>query len=230
MSLLNKASKIKRKFLLKFILIIFSFCLLVSFTSIRQINTNNEMLEYYKPKLENGSTTDLYGITINNFIKDIGEKEFLDFYTQFTKNKTISKSIVKWALHYKVPVHLCFAIAHTENTGFVVYSISSKNKNGSRDWGLFQLNDGYRRNWTRNDFFNIDRNAQEGIKTYSQSYNSFIGTKGLSFTFLGYNMGISGASRHKRIPEFREKYVNDILEYESKLNEAFNKRFLYAKR
>ena len=207
--------------LLLSIILMFSVVLL-SVAASENINSSRKYKQYNRSEPKEIET--LYGLEINFTITELDREEVIDFYTSYTNNKKISESILKWSLCYNAPVNIAFAIAHTENMGFKPKSVSKPNANGSRDWGLFQLNDGFRVSWTREDFFNIDKNAKEGIKHYSESYGSYI-EKGLEFTLLGYNMGITGAEKYDEVPNHRKEYVNKILSYAKELDEAFTDRF-----
>ena len=178
--------------------------------------------EINKPK--DGSYKPLFGLEINDKIKELPYDDVIEFYNNFTKNEKISKAIVDKSLCYIVPVNNCMALAHTESH-FEPKTVSKINlPSNSRDWGVFQLNDSFRKDWTVFDFYNIDKNCEEGIRSYTYTYNIFL-KRGLPFTYLGYNMGPTGAAGCSVVPEFRKWYIDEIIQYEQELTKAFNERF-----
>lgn len=238
MGLLSKAQNIlnKKHRKVSIFLLLFIFMFLSTSYSHHEIKTPQidltyyDLLGYYKPEIKE-PIKELYGIEINEKIKGMNKQIVIDFYTEFTGNETISESIINWALYYNVPIHSCFGIAWAESR--FRHKVVGKNyingKLDSRDWGLFQLNDGYR-NWTKQEFFNIDKNTKSGIATFTKSYNFFIESKGISFAYLGYNMGIGGANRYSTIPNHKINYVDRISTFSGKLDNEFNTRFRTSSR
>ena len=141
------------------------------------------------------------------------------FYSQYTNNWGVNRAIISYAHEYEVPVHVAFAIAWQESQ-FNPNAVSPRNNNGSRDWGLFQINDGYR-NWTREDFLDIEKNVEEGIKHFKWCYDQ---SGDIIAALQAYNAGMSRVV-NGTVPDRTMDYVDKILHYESILDEAWNAEF-----
>lgn len=179
----------------------------------------NYFKELYNPptnsiKFLSRDQINLY-ISINESKRD----EIIDFYSRFTKNRTIAESIIKNAIHYKMPVNLAFALSYVES-GFNPRAVNI-NIDGSTDRGLFQLNNSYRQKWKIKDFFNVELNVREGIRYWITECN--IKERTIPITFIAYNMGpYSESAITSTIPNRRVEYINNILSYEDMLNVEFN--------
>lgn len=139
--------------------------------------------------------------------------ELFEFYLDITKNHQVTEAIIIYSMEFDIPLHLAFSIAYVESR-YIPTAIGPYNRNGTRDWGLFQLNDAHR-NWTRQQFFDIRLNTREGLsylRTCINHTNSYVEAIG------AYNKGLTGVANYG-IPE---KYVDLVLGYESYLDERFN--------
>lgn len=159
-------------------------------------------------------------LDVNNSIAIENMNSYIQFYNQFTKNSAISREIILNSLKYDVPVHISFSIAWVESR-FTATAISRVNRNGSRDWGLFQLNDSYR-NWTRNQYFNIELNSQEGISYYKWCFDQL---DDIILALKAYNAGITRVLNGSDIPISTYRYVDEILEFEGFLDKKWNESF-----
>lgn len=207
-----------------FFLIVVVFSLLSSsfFTPETQPpSTYNLLLELYKPNFTSHSTY-YTRLEINEIIQNKGIKRFIAFFDDYTNNTQITSAILSEALKQNIPVMLAFALAWGESK-FNPTAKSELNTNGSRDWGLFQLNDKIYK-WDRTDFFDINKNATIGIKhlaeCISKTENAYLG-------LASYNAGIYRV-KNGSIPQSTDNHIIEILEYEDKLNKAFN-NFLKGK-
>lgn len=148
-------------------------------------------------------------------------QKIVAFYTQFTRNHVIADTIIKYAIHYNMPINLAFALSYVESAGFKVRAYR-RNDNGSIDRGLFQLNNSYRKDWKTEDFYNIEKNVEEGIRYWAEECVE--DSRSIPMTFIAYNYGpFSVPVRDNFIPDNRVEYVDDILSYEDMLNVEFNK-------
>ena len=167
-----------------------------------------DLIAIYKPK-EKESLQWYYRYKIN----EIYNPTKFNFYYNITQNREVADTIIRYAIEYDIPLHLAFSIAYVESR-FIPTALSPTNGNGTRDWGLFQLNDGHR-NWTRAQYFNIEKNTREGLSYFrfcldnTSSYVEAIGA---------YNRGLRGV----QINGVPQRYVEMVLEYESFLDEKFN--------
>ena len=84
------------------------------------------------------------------------------------------------------------------------------------------MNSGSRRNWKIADFYNVWKATPEALRQFRDSVNF---ANDITFAWLTYNMGQGGARpwiQVKRIPDFRKDWINQISEFEDKLNKEFN--------
>jgi hypothetical protein len=197
----------------------------ISAVALVQLNSPKEFnyfKEIYNPLPLNLNGHVLTREGINSYISNL-DKANLDlvvaFYSQFTNSQTISESIIRNALYYKMPINLAFALSYAESRfNPRAFNINS---DGSIDRGLFQLNDSYRQDWKTKDFFNIEKNVREGIRYWSAECNK--NERTVPITFIAYNMGpYSESARTSTIPLRRAGYIGDILAYEDMLNVEFN--------
>jgi hypothetical protein len=143
-------------------------------------------------------------------------ERLIDFYTQFTGNTQVTAIILEMALVLEIPINLAFSLAWKESR-FDYKAISPPNRGGSRDWGLFQLNDRGRSEWTREQFFNLRRNAYSGLYYLKHC----IETMGdIRMGLAAYNAGVYGV-KARGVPRSTRRYIEAIFEYEAALDQAF---------
>jgi soluble lytic murein transglycosylase-like protein len=159
---------------------------------------------------------------INFFIEEekIKKSELIVFYTKYTNSKTIAEVIYQYAIQYDVPVNVAFALAYGESR--FDPKAYNKNVNGSTDRGLFQLNDRHR-NWPIADYYDIEKNAKEGIGFLS--YCLYLMKDNTVKALQAYNAGPTAALAGK-IPETTKKHIEEILQFEDILNQDFNRSFV----
>jgi soluble lytic murein transglycosylase-like protein len=141
----------------------------------------------------------------------------IDFYTTYTRNRTIAETIVQASFSLEIPLNLAFALAWQESR-FNPRALSRPNKYGTRDWGLFQLNDGYRKEWTVSDFFDVRKNTYTAL-LYLRGCIEQMGTTRLGLA--AYNAGMHRVQT-RGIPPMTRRYIDNILAYERKLDLAFS--------
>lgn len=155
----------------------------------------------------------VYGRTnINRLIYD--NPHYEKFYDKYTKNHEITTKIINYAIDNNIPINIAFSIVWNESR-YKINAVGPKNSNGTRDWGLLQLNDGFRHRWTRKDFFDIDKNIKTGMEYLAYCISR---TGSLEKGIGAYNKGIRGIHKYG-LPK---KYISDILTYEKKLDIALN--------
>jgi soluble lytic murein transglycosylase-like protein len=144
----------------------------------------------------------------------------VDFYAAYTGDREVARVILEAALWAEVPVNLAFALGWQESR-FDADAVSGVNYYGTRDWGLFQLNDAARPGWKRADFFDIRRNAESAM----QYLRLCLGEMGsVDLALAAYNAGIRGV-REWGIPASTRAYTIAIRGYERELDRAFGERF-----
>lgn len=211
-----KALKIAAIFL--FIILVVSLTLLPKEIESQQRDPENLILSFYRPPANESNFK--VREEINTAVSEMNTIELLTFYSRYTNDWIISRKIIEYSIELDVPLHLSFAIAWHESR-FNPSAISSPNRNGSRDWGLFQLNDSYR-NWTRNQFLDVSLNAREGISHFKWCHDHLEGD--IIAALQAYNAGMSRVIEG-RAPESTLQYVENILNYEAILDEAWNEAF-----
>ena len=166
----------------------------------------------------------LTGIDINHWIgQNSAYDEMVGLYTSITKNRDIARIILNQSIGKEIPVSLAFALAWKESS-FNPNAVSPRNRFGTRDWGLYQLNDGTRKDWTEEDFFDAEKNADSGL-SYLQYCLTTMENKRLG---LGaYNAGVFQV-KSRGMPSSTAVYTVQILEYETQIDQIFNEYFISA--
>ena len=156
---------------------------------------------------------------VNSIIESLKDRAAaIEFYGRFSGNEGIAETIMERALELDLPVHVAFALAWRESR-FDPRAVSPPNRGGTRDWGLFQLNDGGRRDWSAGDFFNVEKNTHNALSYLRQCIASM---GDLELGLAAYNAGIYGV-RTRGIPATTRKYIQSILAYEKGLDKAFGR-------
>lgn len=158
---------------------------------------------------------------INRHIQSLPEsyvKEFEGFFTKYTRNSEISHHILDKSLEKDIPVCLAFAIAWGESR-FNPRAYNKNSHNNSIDRGLFQLNNAYRKTWTIEDFYNIEKNTEEGLTYFSARVKDH--RVNYIAALAAYNAGTTRV-RDNRTPYITLIYINKILEYEKMLEAEIN--------
>jgi hypothetical protein len=169
------------------------------------------------------SSLDVYltKMHVNNTVERTEELDgLLEFYSTYTRSSVIAKTILEESLRCDIPIHIAFSLAWRESR-FYPQAVSSPNKRGTRDWGLFQLNDGNRKSWTRGDFFNVEKNTRHGLSFLKYCIEQM---GSLELGLAAYNAGIYGV-RSKGVPSSTQRYIKDIFAYEAELDSALNRFF-----
>jgi len=142
-----------------------------------------------------------------------------DFFTKITNSAEISRVILDQADRYSVPPSLAFAVCCSEsnfNHRAIGYNSSSK------DLGLFQLNSLSFPDFSDEDFFSLERNAEAGIK-----YLHYCLERGGNavVALALYNAGEGRVAFHGA-PLSTLNYINSILSLRNSYEEEF-RRFVF---
>lgn len=155
---------------------------------------------------------------INDYINNNNIDQVIEFYSQFTNDYHISRYILINSLENNIPVNLGFSIAWVESR-FNPRAINSSNQNGSRDYGLFQLNSRYH-SYTIDEYFNPHVNSYRGTQYFGEllvmANHNFINA------IYAYNAGPTRVLIDGEVPDRTIRYAQYILEYEDTLNQHFN--------
>lgn len=149
-----------------------------------------------------------------------GRADAVDFYAGYTGSRDVARVILEAALRAEVPVNLAFALGWQESR-FDVRAVSGFNFYGTRDWGLFQLNDGARPGWRHEDFFDAARNAEVALQYLRLCLAEM---ESVELALAAYNAGIRGV-REWGIPRSTRAYIRAIDGYERELDRRFGERF-----
>lgn len=144
----------------------------------------------------------------------------VEFFAGYIGSREVAEVILKQSLSMEVPVNLAFSLAWGESR-YNPLAVSGHNLHGTRDWGLFQLNDGGRPEWAKEDFFDIGKNTRSGL---SFLRTCILEMGSVEMGLAAYNAGIYGV-RQWGVPSSTQRHVRAITEYERELDRAFNRHF-----
>jgi soluble lytic murein transglycosylase-like protein len=157
---------------------------------------------------------------INEVVMEFeGQERVIDFYASYTGNRSIAQVIVSEAVANQIPVNLAFSLAWAESR-YNPRAISGRNVHGTRDWGLFQLNDGGRPSWNRDDFFDVGKNASSAMVFLRHCIDEMGSVR---MGLAAYNAGVYGV-RQWGVPASTRRHVHAILTYEKELDRSFSRQ------
>jgi hypothetical protein len=162
--------------------------------------------------------------TLIGWFKDYDSVEYekiLNFYDVYTKNRQITIAILERCLTKEIPINQGFGLAWWESD--FDPTCKTYNPGGSVDRGLFQLNNGNRKNWKISDFYDIDKNCEEGLSYLS--YCISLDEDFDEFGFICYNGGTS-VPKTKKIKFSTVVHLIEVKRKEKKLDIAFNTQLL----
>jgi soluble lytic murein transglycosylase-like protein len=167
-------------------------------------------------KIEYYTSTELNEEVIR-IIEGGGTQQIVDFFTLYTRDNKITIAIIEEAIRQKVPITAAFALAWGESR----FKPKLVNRNGghSSDWGLFQLNDSYR-NWTKDEFFDVEKNTKEGLSYFSKCLVAF--DYDLILSIAGYNKGLESIQKKRHVVYITLVHINNIIEFDRMLEVELN--------
>ena len=180
---------------------------------VREENHDNSFLS-----LANESVPD---VVLETYRNSEYKEWVIGFFTGICSGKEIAEAVLESSDEFGVSPALAFALCWEESR-FIPYAINRKNKNGSVDRGLFQLND---RSFPQLDiysYYNIQTNARYGIGHLRECLN-FGGTEISALAM--YNAG-SGRVKTTGAPEVTLNYIDRILENRRKIEARFHSKLL----
>jgi len=170
----------------------------------------------------------LFAIVENNpdavleYFRDPEYQEWVtDFFTVLCSNREIAQAILENAERFDVPPALAFALSWEESK-FDPRAINRRNRDGSVDRGLFQLNNRSFPNLDATVFFNVKSNAYYGISHLRHCLNS--ASSEISALAM-YNAG-TGRVKTQGAPEVTLNYINRILELRRRIESRFHVRLI----
>jgi hypothetical protein len=188
---------------------------LITFAFLFTVMAGLFIVQYEKKKKLNIVQTELQ---INNLIRNMAidgqmEKIYL-FYDRYTKNREITILIVNNALSNNIPINIFFGIAYCESR-FIPEAVGKKNNDGSKDYGLFQLNSNvyskYEKKYLMRPVNNIRLAASHLLNNYEKYNNWYEG-------IMAYNGGNT-----REVPNRVIKYMVNVYRYAEKIDIEFYK-------
>jgi len=148
----------------------------------------------------------------------------VEFFTAICSNAVIARAILDSCDEFDIPPALAFALCWEESR-FNPNAINKKNRNGTVDRGLFQLNNKSFPHLDILSFYDINTNAHYGVGHLRFCMNSSVNE--ISALAM-YNVG-TGRVRSTGAPEVTLNYTSRILENRRKVENRFFSRLLKEK-
>ena len=118
--------------------------------------------------------------------------------------EVVKALILAIALEYGVPPEFALAIAFTENWTLNPRAVSPPNRNGTRDWGVFQLNENY---FCMVAWYDPETNIRQGVR-HIRWLMEHPRTCTWWSVAVAYNAGINRLSRP---PESTLRYADAVM-------------------
>jgi len=145
----------------------------------------------------------------------------IDFFTGFCSSYDVAKAILSNADEFDVPAALAFALSWEESK-FDPRAVNRRNRDGSVDRGLFQLNSRSFPELELTDFYGISSNARYGISHLRHCLEA--GGSEVSALAM-YNAG-TGKVTSTGAPKVTLDYISRILENRSKIESRFHTKLI----
>lgn len=209
------------KKLIIFIVVVLSFVTIgAAFAFVYTTRQYEQKIEQISDQISSRSSMYLHGTLLTDYVESMivtGKSEkIFKFYDQFTKNRVLSFLLISNAISNNLPIDLVMAVAHEESEYCV--NCEHKNKNGSIDYSVMQLNSKTFFMYTREYLMIPSNNIRLGVNKLREDYEKYSGS--LLKSLIVYNSGdLNGVSSDT------VTYADDILQYESYLDKVFNEDF-----
>jgi hypothetical protein len=145
----------------------------------------------------------------------------IEFFSGLCSNREVAKAILENADKFDVPPSLAFALSWEESK-FNPYAVNRRNRDGSIDRGLFQLNNRSFPNLDIIVFFDIRSNAHYGISHLKHCMDSAASEVS---ALAMYNAG-TGRVKSTGAPEITLNYINRILNNRSRIESRFHSKLI----
>lgn len=174
---------------------------------------------YLPPYVETHIIREYIAVTPNSIVTLMEDKPFYDRVIKYLEDEIGDRSIATWladyCMYYEVNPFLAVSLMRVESE-YTDRAISRPNQNGTRDYGLFQLNSSVYRRLTVRELLNPKNNIRLGVSHLAKDLKS---QPSVVQALYAYNAGPSRV-REGKIPATTLSYANKIL---SLKNEHFNK-------
>jgi len=168
-------------------------------------------LTLHAPPLE-----DISKGTLESFYTEKEYSEYKNKYPRLTEEIFVYAN--KYANKCNIPLYILIGVIHNES--WFTPNAIGYNTNGSKDYGIMQLNSFYLKEFKNYfndgedfDVFNIGDSIKIGCKILESHYNN---TKDWYLALCSYNCGIGNVKRN-RIPEKTKAYAKRIVEGQAPL-------------
>ncbi len=142
------------------------------------------------------------------------------YFRSIIGDDNITKLVIKYTKLYNVDIFLFVSIMKVESD-FNPFA-ENINNNGSIDRGLCQLNNNTFNKLNGDDFFNPEKNIENGVSFFKWCLNT--SNQNLIKALAFYNTGI-GNVKNKKVGEITLDYINKILKEKEELDIKFNVYF-----
>ena len=156
------------------------------------------------------------------YFRDIEYKEWVvDFFAGICSSGEIALAVLENSDKFNIPPALAFALSWEESR-FNPQAVNRNNRNGSVDYGLFQLNNLSFPNLELSAFYDVQTNAYYGLAHLRYCLDS--GSSEVSALAM-YNAGY-GRIKSTGAPEVTLNYISRILENQRKIESQFHSRLI----
>jgi len=160
--------------------------------------------------------------SVLEYYRNFDYKEWvIDFFTSICSDREIAWAILDSSDEFNIPPALAFALCWEESQ-FNPNAVNRKNRDGSVDRGLFQLNNKSFPHLEITAFYGINSNARYGVGHLRTCLNA--GGSEISALAM-YNAG-TGRVKSTGAPEVTLNYINRILENRRKIESRFHSKLI----
>lgn len=135
------------------------------------------------------------------------QNQKINYLSKYSGNWLITKKLLEYSDKHNIDYKLVFALVKKESS-FNYKAKNIKNKNGSKDYGLFQLNSHVYKNYTEKELLDLDINIDLGIKHLKYAYE--LSDNNIKNTVIIYNAGY-GSFLKQVIPIISKKHAENII-------------------
>jgi soluble lytic murein transglycosylase-like protein len=124
-------------------------------------------------------------------------------------NYELQQKINYYAHKYYLDPYFVTAVCYVESK-YDINAISNNFSDKYHSLGIMQINRKYYKKWKSKDFFNVDKNLDEGCKILRNCRN--LADHDYYMGLVYYNFGYGNVNFYnKKVPESTLKYINEIM-------------------
>lgn len=110
---------------------------------------------------------------IEQHLKDGKGESIYKFYDRITGYRDITYRIIEQCLYFDVPINIALALCYEESRFYIYAENGIHNKDGSADYGLFQLNSYVYSEYEKEYLMDINNNIRFGIQHLRSDYEEY---------------------------------------------------------